>query len=126
VRSNAVPLPPYAENDMDLSWFTDFVALTESGSFSRAAARRHITQPAFSRRIRALEQWTGAALFERGPRVVTLTEAGRRLLPWAETLRRQVDEARADVRAGLEVPVEPLRIAATHSRGTLTMMASGD
>jgi DNA-binding transcriptional LysR family regulator len=91
------------------------VALTESGSFSRAAARRHITQPAFSRRIQALEQWTGAALFERGPRAVTLTAAGRRLLPWAETLRRQIDEARTDVRAGLRVPVEPIRIAATHS-----------
>jgi DNA-binding transcriptional LysR family regulator len=115
LRSNAVPVSPYAENDMDLSWLADFVALTESGSFSRAAARRHITQPAFSRRIQALEQWTGAALFERGPRSVTLTEAGRRLLPWAETLRRQVDEARTDVRAGLRVPVEPLRIAATHS-----------
>lgn len=100
---------------MDLSWLADFVALTESGSFSRAAARRHITQPAFSRRIRALEQWTGAPLFERGPRAVTLTEAGRRFLPWAETLRRQVDEARTDVRAGLRVSVEPLRIAATHS-----------
>jgi LysR family transcriptional regulator, hypochlorite-specific transcription factor HypT len=100
---------------MDLSWLADFVALTESGSFSRAAAQRHITQPAFSRRIQALEQWTGAPLFERGPREVTLTEAGRRLLPWAETLRRLVDEARTDVRAGLQFPVEPLRIAATHS-----------
>ena len=100
---------------MDLNWLADFVALTESRSFSRAAARRHITQPAFSRRIRALEQWTGALLFERGPRAVTLTEAGRRLLPWAETLRRQVDEARTDARAALPAPVEPLRIAATHS-----------
>jgi DNA-binding transcriptional LysR family regulator len=115
LRSNAVPSSPYAENDMDLNWLADFVALTESGSFSRAAAHRHITQPAFSRRIRALEQWTGAPLFERGPRAVTLTEAGRRLLPWAETLRRQVDEARTDARAGSRVPVEPLRIAATHS-----------
>lgn len=100
---------------MDLNWLADFVALTESRSFSRAAARRHITQPAFSRRIRALEQWTGALLFERGPRAVTLTEAGRRLLPWAETLRRQVGEARTDARAALPAPVEPLRIAATHS-----------
>jgi LysR family transcriptional regulator, hypochlorite-specific transcription factor HypT len=115
VRSNAVALSHYAENDMDLNWLTDFVALTESGSFSRAAAQRHITQPAFSRRIRALEHWTGTALFERGARAVTLTEAGRRLLPWAETLRRQVSEARADVRIGLGLPVEPLRIAATHS-----------
>jgi DNA-binding transcriptional LysR family regulator len=100
---------------LDLNWLADFVALTESGSFSRAAARRHITQPAFSRRIRALELWTGAPLFERSPRAVTLTEAGRRLLPWAEMLRRQVDEARSDARAGLPAPVEPLRIAATHS-----------
>jgi LysR family transcriptional regulator, hypochlorite-specific transcription factor HypT len=100
---------------MDLNWLADFVALTESGSFSRAAARRHITQPAFSRRIQALEQWTGAALFERGPRAVTLTEAGRRFLPWAETLRRQLEEARSDVGAGLKAPVKPLRIAATHS-----------
>jgi len=44
-----------------------------------------------------------------------MTEAGRRLLPWAETLRRQVDEARTDVRSVLQVPAEPLRIAATHS-----------
>lgn len=115
MRSNAVPLSPYAENDMDLNWFTDFVVLTETGSFSRAAARRHITQPAFSRRIQALERWTGAPLFERGSRVATLTETGRRLLPWAEALRRQVDEARIDARAGLGIPVEPLRIAATHS-----------
>jgi len=51
LRSNAVSLSPYAENDMDLTWLADFVALSESGSFSRAAAQRHITQPAFSRRI---------------------------------------------------------------------------
>jgi LysR family transcriptional regulator, hypochlorite-specific transcription factor HypT len=99
LRSNAVPLSPYAENNMDLNWLADFAALTESGSFSRAAAQRHVTQPAFSRRIRALEQWTGVPLF----------------LPWAEMLRRQVDEARVDVRVGLQTAIEPLRIAATHS-----------
>ena len=49
------------------------------------------------------------------PRAVTLTEAGRRFLSRAETLHRQVNEARTDVRAGLQVSVEPLRIAATHS-----------
>src|SRR6185312_9377227 len=42
LRSNAVPLSLYAENDMDLSWLADFVDLTESGSFSRAAARRDV------------------------------------------------------------------------------------
>ncbi|MCB2102451.1 MAG: LysR family transcriptional regulator, partial [Rhodobacterales bacterium] len=37
---------------MELSWLEDFVALAETGSFSRAAERRNLTQPAFSRRIR--------------------------------------------------------------------------
>ena len=100
---------------MDLTWLADFLALNESRSFSRAADRRHVTQPAFSRRIQALEQWAGAGLFERGPGSVSLTEPGRRFLPWAETLRRQVEEARADVRAGLQAADAPLRIAATHS-----------
>ncbi len=45
---------------MDLNWLEDYLALAETLSFSRGAARRHVTQPAFSRRIRALEDWVGA------------------------------------------------------------------
>ena len=48
---------------MNLSWLEDFLALAASGNFSRAAQERHMTQPAFSRRIRALEEWLGATLF---------------------------------------------------------------
>jgi DNA-binding transcriptional LysR family regulator len=44
-----------------------------------------------------------------------LTEAGWRLVPWTDTLHRQVDEARTDARAGFQVSVEPLRVAAIHS-----------
>ena len=44
---------------MELKWLEDFVALAENGSFSKAAKARYVTQPAFSRRIRALE--TGSA-----------------------------------------------------------------
>ncbi len=50
---------------MNLSWLDDFLALAASGNFSRAAEERHMTQPAFSRRIRALEEWLGAELFDR-------------------------------------------------------------
>ncbi|WP_164666734.1 helix-turn-helix domain-containing protein, partial [Pseudomonas viridiflava] len=50
---------------MELVWLEDFNALAESGNFSRAADARHVTQPAFSRRIRALESWVGVELFER-------------------------------------------------------------
>ena len=50
---------------LNLSWLDDFLALVESGNFSRAAEERHMTQPAFSRRIRALEEWLGTELFDR-------------------------------------------------------------
>ena len=58
---------------MDLTWLEDFVALAEVRNFSRAAERRHVTQPAFSRRIRSLEDWVGVPLFERTPTGVRLT-----------------------------------------------------
>jgi DNA-binding transcriptional LysR family regulator len=50
---------------MNLIWFEDFMALASTGNFSRAAEERHMTQPAFSRRIRALEEWLGVVLIDR-------------------------------------------------------------
>jgi hypothetical protein len=64
LRSNTVPITD-AENEMDLSWLADFVVLTESGSFSRAAARRDVTQLAFSGRIQ--EQSTRSAARQPRP-----------------------------------------------------------
>lgn len=58
---------------MDLKLLEDALALIECGSLSRAAERRHVTQPAFSRRIRSLEDWVGAPLLERGPNQVELS-----------------------------------------------------
>jgi len=62
---------------LNLAWLDDFLVLAESGNFSRAADERHITQPAFSRRIRALEEWLGVELFDRSAQPARLTEAGR-------------------------------------------------
>ena len=62
---------------MDLEWLEDFVALARVGSFSKAAAQRYVTQPAFSRRIRSLEDWAGAVLFDRATNPVELTQAGK-------------------------------------------------
>jgi hypothetical protein len=58
---------------MELIWFEDYLALAETLNFSRAAEARHVTQPAFSRRIRALEAWIGAELFTRTTHGVALT-----------------------------------------------------
>ena len=50
---------------MQLKWLEDFVALAQERSFTRAAELRHVTHPAFGRRIRALESWAGTPLIER-------------------------------------------------------------
>ncbi len=61
---------------MDTKWLEDFVALADTRSFSRAAQMRHVTQPAFSRRIQALEAWTGIDLVDRSSFPTRLTPAG--------------------------------------------------
>jgi LysR family transcriptional regulator, hypochlorite-specific transcription factor HypT len=75
---------------MDLVWLEDFLAIAEEGGFSRAAERRHVTQPALSRRIRALEQWLGTPLFERRTHTLTLTPAGETFRPVAEDVLRRL------------------------------------
>ena len=68
---------------MEIHQLTYFVAVAETGSFSRAAERCNITQPSLSQQIMKLERELGEALFERLPRKVVLTDAGRILLPRA-------------------------------------------
>lgn len=97
---------------MDLTWLLDFEALAETGNFSRAAEARHVTQPAFSRRIRALEDWAGTALFERARQPIVLTEAGQRLRPLLADIARRLEVAREE--AGV-VAAGSLRFAATHA-----------
>jgi LysR family transcriptional regulator, hypochlorite-specific transcription factor HypT len=100
---------------VELDWLEDFLALSASGSFSRAAEQRHVTQPAFSRRIRALEDWVGAPLIDRSAQPASLTEAGRRFRPAAEEILRRLATARDEARTAEEVAAATLRFAATHA-----------
>ena len=61
---------------METKWLEDFVSLAETRSFSRSAQLRHVTQPAFSRRIQALEAWAGVDLVDRSSYPTRLTPAG--------------------------------------------------
>lgn len=79
---------------MQFKWLEDLVALAQTRSFSRAAELRHVTHPAFGRRIKALEDWAGAALVERGNTPVRLSAAGERLLEDARDLLQGVHQAR--------------------------------
>ncbi len=100
---------------MNLSWLDDFQALAASGNFSRAAAERAMTQPAFSRRIRALESWLGVALFDRATHPVALTEAGEWFRAEARGLLTRVARLPDEARAVAAASSATLRFAATHA-----------
>jgi DNA-binding transcriptional LysR family regulator len=100
---------------MELIWLEDYLELCRTGNFSRAAEARNLTQPAFSRRIRALEEWTGVTLFDRATQPVQLTAAGREFQPLAAMLIRRIDDARAHVREVAAAEAATIRIAATHA-----------
>jgi len=74
-----------------------------------------MTQPAFSRRIRALEDWVGVPLFDRDDHPVGLTEAGSRFQPAASDLLRLLGEARDAALDAAATAAATLRIAATHA-----------
>ena len=76
----------------ELSSMKAFVILAESSSFNNAAKLLNITQPALTRRIKKMEEDLHIQLFERTTRKVTLTKAGKRLLPEARELIKKFDE----------------------------------
>ncbi len=100
---------------MELKWLEDFLSLAETRSFSRSAEERHVTQPAFSRRIRALEAWLGATLVDRSTYPLRLTKAGESLREPAADLVRRLYAARAKMR-GFSAPAgEALTFAVPHT-----------
>lgn len=82
---------------MDTQQLQAFIAVAEAGSFSVAAEQLHLTQPAVSKRIAALEALLDSALFDRLGRNVQLTEAGRALLPQAHRILQAVKDARRSI-----------------------------
>ncbi|MBD1550388.1 LysR substrate-binding domain-containing protein [Pseudomonas typographi] len=79
---------------MDVANLSAFIAIAELGSFSAAGERLHLTQPAISKRIASLEAQLENRLFDRLGREVSLTEAGRALLPRAYQIVNVLDDTR--------------------------------
>ena len=100
---------------MNFSWLEDFLALAATGNFSRAAEQRHMTQPAFSRRIRALEDWLGVTLFERASHPVGLTPAGHWFRDVAREMLERASRLPDQARAIAASDAATLRFAATHA-----------
>jgi DNA-binding transcriptional LysR family regulator len=120
LQANAQFLNTYAldEPPMNLIWLEDFLALAATGNFSRAAQERHSSQPAFSRRIRALEEWLGADLFDRHLQPAQLTEVGHWFVGVAQDLTLRVIRIPEDARRISEAGSLTLRMACTHALST--------
>ncbi len=84
---------------MELRHLRYFVAVAEEENVTRAAARLHVSQPPLSRQIRDLEADLGVSLFERTPRSVRLTEAGKVFYREAQSVLQRAEEAVAAVKA---------------------------
>lgn len=84
---------------MELYQLRSFAAVAALGQLTRAAEKLHISQPAVSAQIKALEDELGVALFERMPSGMVLTSAGRKLLPDAERVVEAAQALRSRARA---------------------------
>ncbi len=100
---------------MEAKWIEDFLSVARTGSFSLSAHERHITQSAFSRRIKALEQWVGVALIDRSSYPTRLTAAGERFLETAQQVTASLINTRQELRHAARSDRRLLRIAIQHS-----------
>lgn len=100
---------------MELKWLEDFIALAATSSFSRAADTRHVTQSAFSRRIKQLELWLGVTLVNRATFPAELTREGRTFLPVAQETVRQFYNTRKALQPSREVQNPVLTFSALHT-----------
>jgi DNA-binding transcriptional LysR family regulator len=105
---------------MDASDLRVFEAVARLGGMNRAAAELNTVQSNVTARIRQLEGELGAPLFERHARGVDLTEAGRRLLPYAGRVRQLLDEARRAVDDD-GAPKGPLTIGSLETTAALRL-----
>jgi LysR family hydrogen peroxide-inducible transcriptional activator len=88
---------------MEMHQLRYFVAVAQTGNFSRAAERCHVSQPSLSQQILKLERRLGQPLFNRLGRRAVLTDAGRMLLDRATAILAAADDAERRLRAGDEV-----------------------
>lgn len=106
---------------METKWLEDFISLAETHSFSRSAELRHVTQPAFSRRIQSLEAWLGADLIDRTSYPTRLTPSGEVFYEQALVMLDQTNNVRALLRGKRPTAQTTVDFAVPHTL-SLTFM----
>ena len=103
---------------MDILWFNDLANLARTGNFSQAAVLGNVSQPAFSRRIKALEDWVGTTLVDRSHHPVKLTDFGQQMLEAGTQALARIEAEREHIRESLAQPDRyVITFAAQHSIG---------
>jgi LysR family hydrogen peroxide-inducible transcriptional activator len=95
---------------MEIHQLEYFVAITETGSFSKAAERCDVAQPSLSQQIIKLELEIGHTLFDRLGRKVVLTDFGRRLLPRANAILEELHEIKAELQTEIQEGYGTLKV----------------
>ena len=100
---------------MQIRWVEDFLTLTDARAFSRAALRRNVSQPTFSRHIQALEDWLGVELIDRRVQGVQLTPAGRIFRGFAVDLLQRTYDMRTVLRGQSPANDDVVRFSVAHT-----------
>ena len=102
---------------MDIAALQAFISVAQCESFSRASEALHLTQPAVSKRVAALEKELSTQLFNRINRQISLTEAGRQLLPRAMDLVEQARDIQRFASSLEQEVMGALKIGTSHHIG---------
>ncbi len=100
---------------METKWLEDFISLAETRSFSRSAELRHVTQPAFSRRIQSLEAWLGVDLIDRSIYPACLSEAGEIFYEQATEMLGLINSVRTLIRGKKMAEQNTIDFAVPHT-----------
>lgn len=109
--------------DMRLEWLEDIIAISETGSFSGAAERRRLTQSAFSRRIRQIEDYLGVELFDRAHKPIRLKPTTQAQSEQILMLSSALRQLAVDLRRGERITSNRVVIACQHSLTTTQVPA---
>ncbi len=103
---------------MDVFWFHDLARLAQTGNFSQAAELSNLSQPALSRRIKALEAWVGVDLVDRKRQPVRLTDAGLQMLEAGQQALARLEQERSQILESRSLPDRyVITFGAQHSIG---------
>ncbi|EPE4735069.1 LysR family transcriptional regulator, partial [Shigella flexneri] len=101
--------------NIETKWLYDFLTLEACRHFSQAAKERNLSQPAFSRRIKALEAAIGVVLFDRTTTPLQLTEEGKLFHSQTRSLLQQLECNLGELNGQSLLGVPNIKIAAAHS-----------